>query len=212
MKHILFILATLTLFAETYTEKVFTDYYKRGTWNASGFSLSGSQVEVTREYMDFLQDFLMQNEIHSVVDVGCGDWAFSRYLDWSDIEYFGYDIVKGVITRNQKEFGNAHIHFIYGDALETDLPGADLLLCKDVFQHLPNEMIQKLIGQFHKYRHCLITNYVLPDLSADNRDISIGKMHFIDLSKPPFSLRGEKVLHFLSGQTYKQTFHIKKAE
>jgi|GEM_PF-1440609 hypothetical protein len=205
-------LLPFALFAAGHHEKVFTKIYQNGSWDESGFSRSGSQVEVTREYMIFLQDFLKEHEIRSVVDIGCGDWAFSRYLDWEGIDYIGFDVVPYVIERNQRLFSASNITFIYADILNTNLPKADLLLCKDVFQHLSNRDIQKIIQQFPKFKHCLITNYVYPDLSGNNNDIPTGKMHFIDLTKPPFNLKGEKVLHFQSGLTYKQTLHIKKAE
>ena len=138
MKFLPSLLACAFLCAENQTEKVFTHIYTLGEWDESGFSLSGSQVEITQVYMDYLQNFLREHEIHSVVDLGCGDWAFSRYIDWKGIEYLGIDIVKSVVERNQRLFTQPNVTFIYADALNMELPEADLLLCKDVFQHLPN--------------------------------------------------------------------------
>ncbi|QVL57901.1 MAG: class I SAM-dependent methyltransferase [Simkaniaceae bacterium] len=212
MKFIPFLLACALLCAENQTEKVFTYIYTLGEWDESGFSLSGSQVEITQDYMDYLQDFLRENDIHSVVDLGCGDWAFSRYIDWEGIEYLGIDIVHSVVERNQCLFSQPNVTFIYADGLNMELPEADLFLCKDVFQHLPNHAIIQILRQTGKYKHCLITNYVdRRTLSSTNRDITVGNYHPIDLSKPPFNIRGEKVLNFYSGVAPKQTFHIKKA-
>ncbi|MCB1107623.1 MAG: class I SAM-dependent methyltransferase [Chlamydiia bacterium] len=190
-------------------EEIFSAIYKLGTWSEEGFSLSGSQIEITREYVIFLQDFLERNYIKTVVDLGCGDWAFSRYIDWTGIEYIGIDVVKEVIERNQRLFATPNITFIHGDAFEMELPQGDLLLCKDVFQHLSNLEIQQIIGQFSKYKHCLITNYVdLKTLSSKNTDIPTGLYRPIDLTKPPFNLSGEKVLNFFSGVAPKQTLYI----
>ena len=212
MKFLPLLLAGALAYGQNTTEKIFTHIYSLGTWDESGFSLSGSQVEITREYMAYLQEFLRENEIRTVVDLGCGDWAFSRYIDWEGIDYLGIDIVRSVIERNQDLFSKPNIQFIYADVLNMDLPEGDLLLCKDVFQHLPNQAILQILQQAGKYKHCLITNYVdRRTLSSTNRDITVGNYHPIDLSKPPFSVRGEKVLTFYSGVAPKQTFYIKKA-
>ncbi|MCB1081882.1 MAG: class I SAM-dependent methyltransferase [Chlamydiia bacterium] len=201
-------LACTSLFGGEAHETIFTHIYNSAPWNASGFSLSGSQVGVTREYMDFLQEFLKENNIKTVVDLGCGDWAFSRFIDWTGIEYIGYDVVKYVIERNQELFSAPNIHFIHADILETDLPTGDLLICKDVFQHLPNSEIVAIASQFHKFKHCLITNYICAG-NEENKEIFIGFYRPVDLTKPPFNAPGEKVLHFFSGVAFKETLHIR---
>jgi len=198
-----------SVFAQSDREKVFTKFYEEGPWDENGFVFSGAQIEITREYVDFLQDFMKKNNIQSVVDVGCGDWAFSRYIDWSGVEYKGIDIVKLVIDRNQRLFAKSSITFIHGDALEMDLPEADLLICKDVLQHLPNADVLRLLKQLHKFKHCLFTDYVDPiTLSSYNRDIVCGWLRFIDLTKPPFNLKGEKVFIFVA-YSPKQTLYIR---
>ncbi|MGE0197428.1 MAG: class I SAM-dependent methyltransferase [Simkaniaceae bacterium] len=211
-RHLCLLLTCVSLQAQDPTEAIFSWIYHSGTWDESGFSLSGSQVEIMQPYMQFLQDFLNQYEIQSVVDVGCGDWAFSRYIDWNRIEYFGIDIVPFVIERNLELFSQSNIHFILGNALEMDLPEADLLICKDTFQHLSNQSIKRLLAQCGKFKHCLFTDYVDPKtLSSSNSDIPNGNMHFIDLTKPPFNLKGEKVLLFQGVGAPKQTLHIQQS-
>ena len=87
-------------------------------------------------YCAFLQDFLKEKQIHHVVDVGCGDWGFSKSIDWNGIQYEGYDIYKELIEKHQAEFSKDNIRFIHGNAIQMELPKADLLICKDVLQHL----------------------------------------------------------------------------
>lgn len=213
MKLLSLLFATVLVYGQSEPEAIFTQIYSMGSWDESGFSLSGSQVEITQEYMEYLQNFLKENKISSVVDLGCGDWAFSRYIDWEGIDYLGIDIVQSVIDRNQQLFSKQNVRFIHTDALNIDLPEADLLLCKDLFQHLPNYAILQILEQTGKYKHCLITNYVdQRTLSSHNRDIAVGGYRPIDLAALPFNARGEKVLTFYAGVGPKQTFHIKKAE
>ena len=206
---LLFVVICLSLHSQKHLEMTFTKIYAMGEWDDEGFSFSGSQMAVTKKYVQFLQDFLQKNHIRSVVDIGCGDWAFSRYIDWRNIHYIGIDIVKSVVERNNQLFATPSIHFVYANVLEEDLPDADLVLCKDVFQHLSNADITKLLKKFRKFKHCLITDYVDPNtLSSNNQDILSGGYHPIDLTKPPFRVKGKKVLLFQANFAPKQTIYI----
>lgn len=194
-------------------EGVFTNKYKYRTWGANdqgkGTSGIGSTLPNTELYRELLQDFLESFDIKTVVDVGCGDWEFSQAIDWTGINYIGFDIVKPVIKRNIAKYGTSNIIFKHGNAIEMDLPQADLLICKDVLQHLPNEDILKFIQQLGKFKYCLITNDVNPvTLSSDNPEIKHGEDHYLDLSKPPFSLRGVKLIDYWCVVTHKLVFFI----
>lgn len=195
-------------------ENEFTEIYKRGEWvknnRGKGRSGSGSSLEATAQYRALLQDLLRDFNIRSVVDVGCGDWEFSRAVNWESVNYIGYDVVKSVIEKNRALFGKPHISFVHGDGVRADLPGADLLICKEVLQHLPNEDIKLLINQFHKFKYCLITNDVDPvTLTSQNPDIPYGHYRPIDLTKPPFSVKGYRLLRYtLDHGAYKETKEV----
>ncbi len=200
-RHLLAIVCLIQpLVSEDEAEKAFTKIYKEKKWiNKPEDPLSGygSSMLATEQYRAYLQSFLEEANITSVVDLGCGDWAFSQAIDWGSINYIGFDVVKSIILQNQQKFGKANISFVHGNGVQSNLPEADLLICKDVLQHLPNSDIQLAIKQFHKFKYCLITNDVNPQtLTSDNPDISYGGHHFLDLTAPPFSVNGDKVLHY----------------
>ena len=181
-----------------FMEKEFTKIYDDNGWKEMGSGF-GSLAKNTEIYRLFLQKYLHENNIQSVVDIGCGDWQFSKLIDWSAIQYTGFDIVKSVVEKNQKQFSASNITFIHGNPLNLDLPEADLLICKDVLQHLPNEEISSLLPQFSKFKHCLITNDVDPvSLTSNNPNIPSGSYRPIDLTKPPFNLSGKKILTYIS--------------
>ena len=46
--------------------------------------------------MRMLADFMHNNAVTSVVDVGCGDWQFSGVMDESGIRYQRFDVVDTV--------------------------------------------------------------------------------------------------------------------
>ncbi len=202
------------LCAENAREEAFSYIYEAKVWGCNsdgeGASGGGSVEETTRQYRKFLQDFFAVYEIRSVVDAGCGDWEFSKLIDWRNIHYVGYDIVDSVIKRNQAKYTSGNIHFIHADAINEDLPSADLLICKDVLQHLSNSDILAFLPQLKKYKYCLITNDVDPrTLTSSNPDIQSGGYRQVDLTKPPFFLMGKKVLTFESAYNRKQVLFIK---
>lgn len=199
--------------AEDIHQKVFSEIYTNKVWGTNkageGFSGGGSLVKNTKSYMKFLEKFMRRHGIQSVVDIGCGDWEFSQYIDWKNIKYTGYDVVPFVIEKNQKKFGSRNIKFVHGNFLSIDLPSADLLICKHVLQHLTNEDILSFLSQLSKFKYCLITNEVYPEtLSSDNPDIAVGGGHKIDLTKPPFLVEGKRVLDYKVGDASHQVFLI----
>ena len=155
--------------------------------------------------MNFLQDFLKHNEIKSVVDVGCGDWSFSQYIDWKNISYIGYDVVKSVIERNIKKYSDPSCLFVHANALTVDLPSADLLICKDVLQHISNENVLNFLKQIGKFKYCLITNDTDFDTETSlNSDTEAGGYRTLDLTKEPFGVKGVKALSYIAHGSVKK--------
>jgi 2-polyprenyl-3-methyl-5-hydroxy-6-metoxy-1,4-benzoquinol methylase len=193
-------------------EDVFSNIYNTAHWGRNqegqGSSGDGSTIANTQVYRDCLQEFLKSKQIKSVVDFGCGDWEFSQLIDWNGIDYLGIDIVQSIIEKDQQKFSSPNITFFHANGLSIDLPEADLLICKDVLQHLSNEKIILFLSQIPKFKHCLITNSVNPySLTSDNPDIYIGQYRFLDLTKPPFNIVGQIILTYVCDVT-KQVLYI----
>jgi SAM-dependent methyltransferase len=180
----------------------FSRIYAENAWGmGSGI---GSMPEYTADYADLLQSFMEERGVRSVVDFGCGDWQFSRHLDWKGRDYLGVDVVEDVIERNRRQYGTESIRFeLMRDAFA--LPGADLLVCKDVLQHLPNDVIRTYLRAFKaKYTYMLITNDIsyedhraagAPQRPPEaNVDIDFGEWHAIRLEQPPFGEAVEVLL------------------
>lgn len=195
-------------------EAAFTQIYDKAIWarndQGKGSSGEGSTADTTFLYRCFLKNFFKENDIHSVVDGGCGDWEFSRLIDWQGINYTGYDVVKTVID-SDAQYASPTIQFVHANFSTTDLPSADLFICKDVLQHLPNDVILALIPQLKKFKYCLIINDTAVRSQAGNQSNvdTIGGYRLLDLSQPPFNLAGERLGLFDSGLTKKEIFLIK---
>lgn len=177
--------------------------------DGQGASGTGSSLESAAPYIQFVEAFIRANEIQSVVDFGCGDWTFSRTINWGKAHYMGIDVVKSVIERNQALYSTPGRQFIHADGISFDLPPADLLLCKDVLQHLTEEDIFLFLEQIKKFKHCLITNDVDHlTWSSTNPPIQRGGARPIDLTKPPFNIPGVKVLTYNSSGYLKQVLYV----
>jgi SAM-dependent methyltransferase len=170
----------------------FNRIYTEGVWGrdvaGKGTSGSGSTLEITREYRAYLQDFIRTHRVRSVVDAGSGDWSFSSAIDWGGASYLGVDVASDVIEAVRRKHEKENVRFRVGDITE-ELPGADLLISKDVLQHLPNELVHKFITnnlRKGKYKWALLTN----DRGSGNLDTAPGGYRAIDLAAPPFNVRG----------------------
>jgi len=172
--------------------KTFNRIYSEGVWGrdvgGKGTSGSGSTLEITREYRAYLEDFIRKHRVRSIVDAGCGDWSFSSAIDWGGASYLGVDIASDVIEANRSKHQKRGVTFQVGD-ITAELPPADLLISKDVLQHLPDALVHKFITnnlKKGKYKWVLLTN----DRGIGNTDIVPGGYRAIDLSAPPFEVAG----------------------
>lgn len=177
---------------------IFDRIYRFNVWgNGSG---SGSTYENCKTYVQYLENFLKYNEIKSVCDVGCGDWQFSKHINWKNIEYTGID-VSSVVLENTKKHAKDNIKFIELNAVTDDLPPAQLLIMKDVIQHWSNQDIIDFIPKFEQYEYCLITNGFLTTMKDQiNQDIHVGGFRPVDLTKEPFNVHGTYVSWFFADE------------
>jgi 2-polyprenyl-3-methyl-5-hydroxy-6-metoxy-1,4-benzoquinol methylase len=175
-------------------KEVFSKIYKEDLWH--GGSGAGSEVENVKEYIDILQKYIDKPEIKTVLDLGCGDWQFSKFLDLSSVSYLGVDVVESVIESNSSLYSASNIEFINRDITTYEVPKVDLIICKDVLQHLCNkDVIDILVKIIKSSKFSLVTNdFASTDLV--NRDINNGDYRCLDLSLSPFNLDVTTLLEF----------------
>lgn len=165
--------------------KEFARIYSENEW---GYGSGVGSLPINNvEYMRFLQSFIRSNNVRSILDYGCGDWQFSRFVDWNGATYIGVDVVAAVVQRNRELFGRENISFEIlgsGKALPKDV---DLIICKDVFQHLPNGVVAECVQELKSCaRFVLITNDEWPDEDRVNADIEEGGWRPVRLDRQPF--------------------------
>lgn len=199
---------------------IFDKIYENSYWGKG--SGGGSSPEATQPYKVFLEDFIRQYNVKSIVDLGCGDWQFSQFLDFGSATYVGIDASKNVIKNNQQSFSRSGVSF---DNLPEDykeLPSADLLICKDVLMHLSTEGVRDILSILPTFKYALITNDI-PCVSAfgeillklrhpffpvNNKEIKTGDYRTLDPTQRPYNLKLKKVFEWkgstlILGKDYK---------
>jgi len=187
----------------------FENIYRRGDWiDSSGGTESGpgSCLECSKEYLTFLKQFVRYNNITSILDIGCGDFNLMRHFDFCQVNYLGIDLVDFVIEKNQINYQTEFLKFDCIDILNDtiDIKKYDLVLIKDVFQHLNNDTISKMLVRLNESKRILITN----DYTTKNCDCSIGGYRPLNLSIDPFNIKGTCVFQWDSCGFFKQTFLV----
>ena len=178
------------------TQAAFESIYDKDEWGAG--SGPGSHPYFTIEYRAFIQRFISLNDIGSIVDIGCGDWQFSRFMDFGRADYLGFDVVRTLVERNQNIYGSSRIKF---EMMPEDfdlVPSGDLLIIKDVLQHLPDcDVFEILNSVVKRFPFVLITNSYQKIDTAQNIDLSNhGAFRCLDLTAKPYCVAGAYVFEY----------------
>jgi len=154
------------------------------------------------------------HNIKSVVDVGCGDWQFSHMLNWTGIDYTGFDVASTVIAADLQKYAandtsGGSITFKVGSATEV-LPQADLLIIKDVLQHLPNSYVFEFINTnlySGRFKYMLFTTDLAVSGATANVDIAKpGLYREIDLRGPPYNVANLQEVYVFPPPSKQHTF------
>ena len=199
-------------------KKVFDTIYDNKIWTAEGNgSGSGSEPYNTINTIKVLVKIIMDNNIKVMIDSPCGSCKWTRLLleelkkNNIKIKYYGFDIADEPIANANKELESLKsyhdIELKFGDLTNMTFPKADLLLCRDVLQHLSYDNIFKIINNFSKadVKMFLLGAYI----SCDNRNIADGEYFPINLAIEPFNMIPE-ALYYDSPDGNKYLFQYSK--
>ncbi len=185
---------------EMSTKEVFTRIYREKRWSVSSHSEfqsgSGSGEILAEAYSKFVTDFVKDRSVLSIVDLGCGDFNIGKRIAGGGLTYIGVDIVEDLIAHHNAKFGDDEIEFRCLDIIEDDLPQGELCLVRQVFQHLSNREILRVLPKLAAYKYVLISeHYPAGDLCATpnidkphGEDTRLFDNSAVYLDHPPFSL------------------------
>lgn len=189
---------------KTPVELAFENIYENNIWGEPSNSRrnkkfhSGGGANITNDfelgYRKLLQSYFDKPDVKTVIEIGCGDFEVTGSLDLSNVDYTGYDVVKSLIDYNNENFGSTNIRFVHSSNILQNLDlKADLIIIKDVLQHLPMNFYLDFIKNIpNNFKYNLITN----DYSDSNSDIQFGGYTTNNFSAEPFNMKTDILIHW----------------
>jgi glycosyltransferase involved in cell wall biosynthesis len=161
----------------------------REGWRVGGDSSSdpGSQRARTRGLQRELPKLLARLGVSTVLDLGCGDFNWMRDVELGVDLYTGVDVVFDVVLENRLRHGGPRRRFLFRDLTRDPVPRADLVLCRDVLIHLPDDdlvhAMEAIIDSGARY---LLASTFLS--RTHNPPIALGEWRPLNMRLPPLSM------------------------
>jgi Methyltransferase domain len=191
------------------SKQMFATIYAQRYWGKSEdpfdnhFSGPGShRPEIVGPYVSAVIKFLRTfDKKPNAVDLGCGDFAVGSLIRPYCSRYVACDIVDALIVSDRTKYANSAVDFRVLDMTADDLPEGDIVFIRQVFQHLSNRDIKKVINRLlTKYRLMIVTEHLpLSSEFTPNRDKPTGPRIRIDfgesgvvLTEHPFNLKAKQ--------------------
>jgi SAM-dependent methyltransferase len=166
----------------------FDKIYNESHWGYK--SGPGSDPDFAKPWIDIVNSFLEKNDVSTVIDVGCGDWRIGKHLNLEGKDYTGVEVSTVMFSETVLNSAD-NIKFINGDFQTLDIHHADLIIIKDVLQHLSNSSIYTMINKImEKSRYALFCDDMLEENNIDDFD---GGYRGIDISADPFNFNFERL-------------------
>ena len=202
--------------------EIFSGIYANNIWGKPSdpsekfHSGSGSHDEkIIVPYINTLISLLTNNNIRNIVDLGCGDFWIMRHVlatlakNNYNFFYTGIDVVEDLINYNANRFKHPNVRFICRDAAADNepLPDGEILIIRQVLQHLSNADIKKILGKASKFKFLFITEHIYDSTDAvynidrnANEGIRLGYKSGVYLEHAPFGLKN--IVHLLKVPEY----------
>jgi SAM-dependent methyltransferase len=185
--------------------EIFSEIYGNNRWGGergSFHSGSGSTAGHAEAYAGVIKGFIRERHIRHVVDLGCGDFRIGAQLIEEGCTYTGIDVVAALIADNRRLYETERVRFECLNIIEDELPPGELCLIRQVFQHLSNEQIGKVLDRVARYPYVVVTeHYPAPgELRLKNvdkpcgEDVRIYDGSAVFLDAPPFNRRLARLL------------------
>lgn len=164
---------------------VFDRIYRENLWTSpESRSGTGSTLEATSELRRHFRKLLLDFNIKTLLDLPCGDFNWMQHIDLTGFNYIGADIVDVIVERN-RVYETENIRFMKLDLAHDTLPKVDLILVRDCFVHLSDQLIFRAIENVKRsqIKYILTTTFIDHET---NSDIPTGLWRQLNLQKPPF--------------------------
>lgn len=165
-------------------EQVFQVIHDTNLWGApESVSGLGSEVSATDRLRAALPELLRGLKIDVLLDIPCGDFTWLSKTDLPVSRYIGADIVEAIVERNRNLYGR---EFHRLDLCSSDLPVADLVLCRDCLVHLSFGLIDRAVRNLKRSGSAWLLATTFLECEA-NDDIATGDWRMLNFELPPFA-------------------------
>jgi len=186
--------------------RAFNEVYKKRMWQ-QGQSLSGigSEGLLAERYVAFVRDYIREHRIEIIVDAGCGDFNVGSELCGDVSKCIALDASSYIINANQKRYGGiSNVSFQIADLVVTTFPAADLVLIRQVLQHLTNDQIERVLTNLDhsKWDRVLIAEAVADPSNDANANLDLQshsvrtRVNFasgVFIDRPPFNRSAKRI-------------------
>jgi SAM-dependent methyltransferase len=183
--------------------KAFVEYGLQQKQDGKRESASGpgSSLVTAEPCLNLLNEIIPKLGITSILDLGCGDWNWMQNAAWRsnpNVRYEGWEAHEGLVNTLNASFGNERTSFRVGDLTTEAFPKVDLIICRDVFFHLPLHISEGVIRRIRANGGLFLSTSFLDEASNSG----IGRAYLkiqnwgfyrINLDISPFDLRPHRV-------------------
>jgi hypothetical protein len=179
--------------------EIFSKVYAGENWGDSGggfYSGTGShEAELIGPFIEAVTGFLgSMAHPPAVVDLGCGDFHIGAQLLPFTSSYIACDVVPELIAHNRTEFADLPVEFRVVNIAADPLPAGDVVIIRQVLQHLSNDLISRVVAKLPQFDYAVISEHVPTGSFVPNLDIPTGPYirtglpSGVDVTQPPFNL------------------------
>lgn len=162
-------------------QEVFETIYREKMWGGRGrpgfHSGSGSRdANVVAPYVTAVRSYISSlGGAPTVVDIGCGDFHVGSKLVDAAHQYIACDIARPLIENNRRKFASLPgLVFRVLDCIDDPLPAGDIVLVRQVLQHLNNAQVAAVLPKLAKFKAAVITEHIPSGAFTPNLDKPTG--------------------------------------
>jgi len=191
------------------TKNAMEQIYDQNLWGGlhrQFYSGEGSYASyIVTPYLDGVIKFMKKLETPiTILDLGCGDFNIGKQLLPFSDTYIAVDIAQNVIDFNKKIHTQDNVDFLCLDISKDTLPKADVVIVRQVLQHLSNTEVQRILNKLSVYKYILLTEHLPIGEFIPNKDIISGqgiriKQHSgLVITESPFNFKYMKQQELVS--------------
>jgi hypothetical protein len=166
-----------------------------------------SDPEIVDPYVEAVKRFFSSLPTKKkAVDLGCGDFRVGSKIFDSFDSYTACDVVPELVKFNRQRWRNLPVKFEVVDLVKNEIPTGDVLILRQVLQHLSNDDISKFTQSIPAdFSYLLVTEHLPTGNSflankdkVSGTDIRLGNGSGVVLTQPPFNMNFKSEMEMLS--------------